>query len=259
MSVPVSSEEALTPPADIQTRSKPVAPTVVPVPAELARKAPPSEGPESTAPIVDSRDDNVSGGTGSRSGLWQAILIAVGGGFVSLLTPCVFPMIPITVSYFLKQSESKQGSAVLMALVYSGTIVLILSAGGLFLLKVSDPDQHASAHQLRPRCHLSLLRAEPSGLVRHHPALVVAGRHRLAEGKGGYFGVFFMALTFSIVSFSCVGPIYGGFISVKSAGSAGQLQLVLSVISFAVAFASPFFLLALFPGLIKSMPRADRG
>src|SRR5262245_24668682 len=79
------------------------------------------------------------------------------------------------------------------------------------------------------------------------------------EGKGGLVGVFFMALTFSIVSFACVGPIYGGFISVEATGSgtaAGYLMRGLPVLAFSAAFASPFFVLALFPSLLKTMPRA---
>src|SRR5205823_462052 len=79
------------------------------------------------------------------------------------------------------------------------------------------------------------------------------------EGRGGLVGTFFMALTFSIISFTCVGPIYGGFIAFEASGqSAGAnwLQQLLSVLGFSVAFASPFFVLAMFPGLLRSLPRS---
>src|SRR5262249_7265101 len=78
-----------------------------------------------------------------EQGLWGSILKAILGGFISLLTPCVFPMIPITVSFFLKQSETQQHRAVTMAAVYSATIVLVLAAGGLLLMRVLvDISQH---------------------------------------------------------------------------------------------------------------------
>ena len=248
VSVPIGSEEPITPPLDITERTKPIAPIVVPLPPGVTE----SDG--------DSGDSNSADNTSNRNqaptGLLQAILIAIGGGFISLLTPCVFPMIPITVSYFLKQSETKQGSALLMALVYSLTIVLVLALGGLLLLSVlTQISTHPVTNYILGAIFLffglSLLGWYDVTLPSWLQDATASG-----EGRGGLVGAFFMALTFSIVSFSCVGPIYGGFVSVHASGSTGQLQLVVSVVSFAVAFASPFFLLALFPQLLKKMPRA---
>jgi thiol:disulfide interchange protein len=187
-----------------------------------------------------------------------AVLFALLGGFVSLLTPCVFPMIPITVSYFLKQSEARQGSAVLLAAVYSGTIVLVMAAGGLALMQMlSAVINHWVTNLLLGVVFaffgLSLLGMYDITLPSWLQDMTSSG-----EGQGGYAGVFFMALTFSIISFACVGPIYGGFLSAEAAASAteGVIRRVASVLAFSVAFAAPFFLLALFPGWLRTLPRA---
>ncbi len=192
-------------------------------------------------------------------GLVASILFAIGGGFFALLTPCVFPMIPITVSYFLKQAEAKQNNAVVLAAVYSGTIVFVLTLAGLVLLSVlSTISRHYATNFILGALFLffalSLLGMYDITLPSWLTDLTAS-----REGSGGLVGTVFMALTFSIISFACVGPIYGGFIGAKAASQTGVLdwlQLFLSVLAFSVAFASPFFGLALFPSLLRSMPRA---
>jgi thiol:disulfide interchange protein DsbD len=256
VSVPVGQEEPLSPPAETKGRDKPVAPSVVPVPENLKNIA------TKEKPALPDADTSSTTGTANPTsapaGLIQAILVAIVGGLFSLLTPCVFPMIPITVSYFLKQSESKQRSAVLMALVYSATIALVLTLGGLLLLKtLQSISTWGSTNLILGGIFLffafSLLGWYDVSLPSWLQDATAA-----REGKGGLLGVFFMALTFSIVSFACVGPIYGGFIGITSStGSAAELvQQALPVVAFSVAFASPFFLLALFPSLLRKMPRA---
>lgn len=195
-------------------------------------------------------------------GLLGSILAALVGGYVSLLTPCVFPMIPITVSYFLKQSESNKAgkaSTLLMATVYCGTLMLVLAVGGLALMSVLvEISVHWATNFALGGIFLffalSLLGMYDITLPSALQDLTSSG-----EGKGGLLGVFFMALTFSVVSFACVGPIYGGFISFEatSASTASNyLHRALPVLAFSAAFASPFFVLALFPTLLRSMPRA---
>jgi thiol:disulfide interchange protein DsbD len=192
-------------------------------------------------------------------GLLPSIIRALLGGLVSLLTPCVFPMIPITVSIFLKKAEAKEGNALLHASVYSLTIVLVLTIAGLALLGALVK---VSQHWITNLALGGVFVFFALSLLGMYEIVLPSGLANLTashEGQGGLAGTVFQALTFSIVSFACVGPIFGGFIAVESSGHSlvvGWLYQALPVLAFALAFASPFFLLALFPGLIRSMPRS---
>jgi thiol:disulfide interchange protein DsbD len=191
-----------------------------------------------------------------EGGLWALLLTAALWGFVSLVTPCVFPMIPITVSLFLKQSHQSVSGAVKLAGVYSLTIILVLGLSAIFLLKTF---RELSVH---PLMNIGI------GLLFVVLALSLFGMFdltlpgfllRYAEGKrkaGGLIGAVFGAIAFSIVSFTCVAPFLGGFAGMASSGQYSNTELVLAGLAFATAFASPFFVLALFPSLIKLLPKS---
>ncbi|HWY86643.1 MAG TPA: cytochrome c biogenesis protein CcdA, partial [Gemmataceae bacterium] len=184
------------------------------------------------------------------------ILAGVFWGGVSLITPCVFPMIPITVSFFLKQSEKEHHKPITMAIVYSATIVLVLTLAAAFLLSAFrwlsiNPIMNYGLGALFIFFALSLFGMYdielPSGLARFTSS---------KEGKGGMVGTIFMALTFTIISFACVAPFLGGF-----GGTAGTMARpwwhnILGGLAFSATFASPFFLLALFPTLLRKMPKS---
>jgi thiol:disulfide interchange protein DsbD len=197
--------------------------------------------------------------TGKESGLWGLVLTAIVGGFISLATPCVFPMIPITVSIFLKQQEGGRGLALTRAFVYCATLVVVLTIGGVALGSVlQQVSQHWATNMFLTAVFvffgLSLFGMYDITLPSWLSDQTAAG-----EGKGGLLGIVFMALTFSIISFACVGPIYGGFTALSATSSSaaqGWAQRILAPLAFSVAFASPFFVLALFPRLLKSMPRS---
>jgi thiol:disulfide interchange protein DsbD len=204
------------------------------------------------------------GGTGKDEGLWATIVKAIIAGFISLVTPCVFPMIPVTVSIFLKRSEAKVGpdqtagpGPITMALVYCGTIVAVLTAGGIALVSVlATISQHWATNLFLTFIFvffaLSLL-----GMYEIQLPSSLANLAGAKQGQSGLTGIVFMALTFSIISFACVGPIYGGFITLEAAsGSGGWLPRLLGPLAFSLAFASPFFFLAMFPTLLKSMPKS---
>jgi thiol:disulfide interchange protein DsbD len=256
----VSAEPPGPVPASLQTRlglPQPE-PTVVAVPG---RSAPRASGPEpkrsastSTGPQASASRSDTSAG-----GLWGSIAKAILGGLVSLLTPCVFPMIPITVSFFLKQAEKQQHRALTMAGVYSLTIVAVLAAGGLALVGVLV---QISQHYVTNYALAAVFLFFALSLLGMYDITLPSWLTELTssrEGRGGLVGVVFMALTFSIISFACVGPIYGGFISLEAtsqSGSGSFLRLFLPVLAFSAAFASPFFVLALFPTLLRSLPRS---
>jgi thiol:disulfide interchange protein DsbD len=184
------------------------------------------------------------------------ILAGIFWGAVSLVTPCVFPMIPITVSFFLKQSDKPQHRPLTLALVYCGTIVAVLTVAAVLLLSLfrylsTNPYMNIGLGVLFVVFALSLFGMYelelPSGLARFTSS---------REGKGGLVGTMFMALTFTIVSFACVAPFLGGFGGTAAGSEIGLLDRTLGGLAFAVTFASPFFVLALFPALLKKLPRS---
>ncbi|SRR5579875_1530343 len=227
---------------------------------QLYQPAAPGHAPQSfdwrEYQVVNSPSlQSVSGG--GESGLWATIVTAILGGFISLLTPCVFPMIPVTVSFFLKQSERVHHRPLTMAAVYCATIVAVLTAGGIALVHVL---QIISQHWITNVFLTGVFIFFALSLLGMYEIELPSGLANLTgsrEGKGGLVGIIFMALTFSIISFACVGPIYGAFITLEAAQSVvGWLQRLLGPLAFASAFASPFFVLALFPTLLRSLPKS---
>jgi thiol:disulfide interchange protein len=189
-------------------------------------------------------------------GLWMFMLTGVFWGFVSLITPCVFPMIPITVSFFLKQSEKEHHKPVTMAAVYCGTIVIVLTIAAAALLNFFR------VLSISPVMNFGL------GLLFIFFALSLFGMYEIElpsflarftserESKGGMVGTIFMALTFTIISFACVAPFLGGFGGTANTATRPFWQTILGGLAFSVTFASPFFVLALFPTLLKAMPKS---
>ncbi len=196
--------------------------------------------------------------------LLSFIGLAILGGAASLVTPCVFPMIPITVSFFIKQSEAKKHSPLLLALVYSGTIAAVLTIAGICLIQVLQP---FSQHWLTNLFLGVLFIVFALSLFGMYEIVLPSRLVNLTsaqEGRGGIVGTVFMALTFSIISFTCVAPLYGGFIGLTASSQGGTwwsnssvlLKLGLGALAYSVTFASPFFLLALFPTLMKALPKS---
>jgi thiol:disulfide interchange protein len=240
---------------DRAEREKKATPTPTPTPSGEPTAAQPFD--LRPYKVVDSPKMKRAAGGGQHGGLLATILTAILGGFVSLLTPCVFPMIPVTVSFFLKQSEKAHHRPVTMATVYCFTLVAVLTVGGVALVHALQViSQHWITNVFLTGVFvffaLSLL-----GMYEIELPSSLANLTGSREGKGGLAGIVFMALTFSIISFACVGPIYGAFITLEASSSVtGWLQRVLGPLAFSVAFASPFFVLALFPSLLRSMPKS---
>jgi thiol:disulfide interchange protein DsbD len=189
-------------------------------------------------------------------GLLSFALQGVFWGLVSLLTPCVFPMIPITVSFFLKQSERQHHRPVTMALVYSATIVTVLAIAAVALLSFFrwlsiNPITNLALGALFIYFALSLFGMYdielPSFLTRFTSA---------RESRGGLVGTVFMALTFTMVSFACVAPFLGGFGGTAAGSGITIWHRLVGGVAFAATFAAPFFFLALFPRLLKRLPRS---
>ncbi|AYA38635.1 DUF255 domain-containing protein [Hymenobacter oligotrophus] len=191
-------------------------------------------------------------------GLLEYMLLAFGAGLLAVLMPCVYPMLPMTVSYFTNSSGSRaQGIA--KALVYGLSIIAIYTTAGVLLsvLLGADAANVISSHWLPNVISFAifvLFGLSFLGLFEiQAPSGLVNSVDRQAD-KGGWSGLFFMAATLVLVSFSCTVPFVG---SVAIASAGGELlRPTLGMMSFALAFALPFVLFALFPSWLKSMPRS---
>jgi len=200
-----------------------------------------------------------NGSSQQNQGLGAFLLLAFGFGLAAIFTPCVFPMIPITMSFFLKQGSPTHGQAIRQALVFCLGIVLLFTGIGFGLTAAlgpfavvqlgSNPWVNGLIVLVFLAFGLSLLGAFeitlPSGLLTWLNA---------ESGRGGYVGTLIMGLTFCLASFACVGPFMGTLLA-ASVGS-DKLQPVLGMLVFSLALASPFFLLALFPSFLGSLPRS---
>ena len=191
-------------------------------------------------------------------GLFVFLITAIGAALVALLTPCVFPMVPITVGFFLKQNERKGGRPIFLALVFSAAIVaafVIIGVGIAAIFGATKPNELANNWILNlflasiffafALNMLGLFEIQvPTSLL----SFVSAG-----EQTGGVVGVIFMALTFVLTSFSCTFAFVGSLLAAAAQGE--YYWPVLGMLAFGTTFAAPFFLLALMPGALKSLPK----
>lgn len=188
--------------------------------------------------------------------LLQHVLLAFGGGFAMLLTPCVFPMIPVTVSFFLKQGEKEHHRPFTLALVYSGTIIVVITFGVLILGNVILQLANNVWLNLAMGAILTLFALSLFGMFELELPHFLVNFTSAREGKGGYIGAFFMALTFTINSFTCTAPFLGPLLSGVARAKISSWELVLLSLAYSAAFALPFFVLALFPRLLKTLPKS---
>jgi thiol:disulfide interchange protein DsbD len=199
------------------------------------------------------------GGLDKSQGLPLFLAAAIGAGFLALLTPCVFPMIPITVSFFQKQSEKQHHRPITMATVYCLGIVGTFTVLGLVMSVLFGPGA------LRLIANNSWVNLFIAGVLIFF-GLNLLGMFEIRmpswlltytatqEGRGGFLGVLFMALTFTLTSFTCVFAFVGGLLVAASQGD--RLWPTLGLLAFSAAFSLPFFFLALFPSFLQKLPRS---
>jgi thiol:disulfide interchange protein DsbD len=227
-------------------KSDPIKPNVV----KPGTATPKADGPAGIVPAAKKPQD---------AGLLAFLLTAVGFGLVSLLTPCVFPMVPITVSFFLKQSESEHHNPLLTAFVFCGSIVATFTVLGVGIAAIFGATQ------------LNDLANNPWLNVAIGTVFVVFAFNMLGlfeiripsgllnftsnkERTGGYAGAMFMALTFTLTSFTCTFAFAG---TLLVAAARGQYYWpIIGMLAFGTAFAAPFFMLAMVPSLLKKLPKS---
>lgn len=229
-----------------------------------------------TAPAVDTEETGgdaagtdprgPAAGSGETSrdfvpgGRWGGfLLLALAAGFGALLTPCVFPMIPLTVSYFTKHTGDRR-RAISMAALFGAGIVATFTALGMVMAVVVGA---AGALTIAANPWVNLFIAAvlilfAFSLIGFYdlrlPSSWVNFVSRRSDDRASPVGVLFMALTLTLVSFSCTAPFVGGLLAAASGGT--WLRPIIGMIAFSAAFASPFVLLAFFPRMLESLPQS---
>ena len=195
----------------------------------------------------------------SSKGMWGIFFIAFLSGFAALLTPCVFPMIPMTVSYFTKQSENK-AKGVTNAIIYGISIIIIYVTLGVGVSAIFGADalnNMATNVYFNIAFFLLLIVFAASFLGAFDLTLPSSWINKAdkASDRGGLIGIFFMAFTLALVSFSCTGPIVGTLL-VEAAAGGNYMGPIIGMLGFSLAIALPFALFAAFPGWLNSMPKS---
>lgn len=203
----------------------------------------------------------------SGKSLWKIILEAIAWGFVALLTPCVFPMIPMTVSFFLKQNEAHKGRGKFLSAAFGIFIVALytLPIAAIILVTyltggatvTADIFNWIATHWLPNILFFLIFMLFAASFFGAFEIVLpsrIINNSDQKSNKGGLGGVFFVALTLVLVSFSCTGPIVGSVLIKSTQGH--FWEPVVTMFAFSVAFALPFTILAFAPSLLKKLPKS---
>ncbi len=215
--------------------------------------------------VFDKTDENKTcdtegGKEEDKSSLWWIFLLGFGGGLIALLTPCVFPMIPLTVSFFTKSSKDRK-TGLRNAWLYALSIIVLYVSMGLLITTIfgSDALNYVATD---PWMNLAF------GILFLVFAISFFGYFEItlpsswtnkadqASNQGGLVGIFFMAFTLALVSFSCTGPIIGTLLVQTASTSGFSMGPAVGMFGFALALALPFGLFAAFPGWLQSLPKS---
>ena len=198
-----------------------------------------------------------------KSNYFEIFIFGLIAGFLALLTPCVFPMIPLTVSYFIDESKLKYSGAI-SASLYGGFIILIYILLSI-PFHVFDSLNPNILNTISTNVYVNITFFIVFVLFAISffgyfdiviPSNIISGSEKKSE-KGGVIGIFFMSLTLALVSFSCTGPILGSLLAGSlSSAQSGAMQLTYGMFGFGVALALPFTLLAFYPKYLSLIPKS---
>ncbi len=189
--------------------------------------------------------------------LFSFLLFAFVAGLLAILTPCVFPMIPLTVSYFANKSNDKK--LYFEAIIFGLSIIFIFTFLGIFLSLIMGPQSanEIASSWISNLIFFSLFIIFGLSLIGFFeltiPSSIITSFDNKSQ-QGGLLGVFFMAFTLVLVSFSCIGPLVGSILVQSASGL--QIKPVLGMLSFSLAFSLPFTFLAIFPQKLQSLPKS---
>ncbi|MCC6839682.1 MAG: thioredoxin family protein [Flavobacteriales bacterium] len=215
------------------------------------------------APVLRGNTETIDTQVRKGGSLWKIFLLGFAGGLLALLTPCVFPMIPLTVSFFTKGSEDK-AKGMRNAITYGAFILAIylLFSIPFHLLGSVNPEifNEISTNPWLNIFFFVIFLVFAVSFFGYFeitlPASWVNKMDSNASRFGGAIGIFFMALTLALVSFSCTGPILGSLLAGALTGDGGAWQLTVGMGAFGLALALPFALFAMFPGWLNSLPKS---
>lgn len=244
-----------TAPADKPSAAPVAAPTAPATPNDTAVAISASDIPATTnsattaATTIEASETPVADGS-----LWGFALAAFLSGLVALLTPCVFPIIPMTVSFFTNQEKGK-----FKAFLYGISIILIYTLIGTVVSRLNGPAfaNFLSTHWLPNLLFFAIFITFGLSFLGLFEIVLPSGFVNKMDQKadqGGYAGVFFMAFTLVLVSFSCTGPIVGSLLVASAGGEV--VKPIVGMAAFSAAFAIPFTSFALFPQWLKSLPKS---
>jgi thiol:disulfide interchange protein DsbD len=197
----------------------------------------------------------------SNESYWLIFLLGFGGGLVALLTPCVFPMIPLTVSFFTKNASNRR-KGLFLAITYGVSIAAIYTLIAVpFILFKIPPD---TLNEIATSAWLNILffiifvvfSISFFGYFEITLPSSLANKADSASNIGGLLGVFFMAITLALVSFSCTGPILGSFLAGTLATNPDPYNILFVMLGFGTALGLPFALFAAFPAWLNSLPKS---
>lgn len=208
---------------------------------------------------TDTADTSKSDEEKDERSLWGIFIVAFMFGFVALLTPCVFPMIPLTVSFFTKQSKTK-AAGIRNAIIYGVSIVVIYVFLGWLVTWLFGADA-LNALSTNVAFNIIFFLILVVFAISFFGAFEItlpnawANKVDKQADKGGMIGIFFMALALAIVSFSCTGPIVGTLL-IEAASSGTSIAPIVGMLGFSLAIALPFMFFAMVPGWMNTLPKS---
>ena len=247
---PAPTSRAAAPVVTNAPRPTPAAPVAVPTPVASPTRA--------TLPKATPVARAAAGAAPATGGLWRFGLLAFLSGLAALLTPCVFPMVPLTVSLFTGHDDSRR-RGIAKALAYGLSIIGIYTIMGVAVARLlgEEGPNFLATHWLPNLLFFVVFVAFGLSFLGLFEITLPTGLVNRADrqaDKGGWGGIFFAAFTLVLVSFSCTGPIVATILSLSARGE--TLRPVVGMLGFSLAFALPFTLFAIFPAWLKSLPKS---
>lgn len=239
----------------------------IPLYTDFSFNIDPSLG-ETAKEATEKADDDILTATGEvedvevseeKKTLWAFFILAFVMGFLGVLTPCVYPMIPVTVAYFMNQSGSKSKGKT-QALFYGISIIFIYTVFGVLISLLFGPDiiQRFATHWITNLCFFLIFLVFAASFFGMFEIVLprwIADSSDKQADRGGYIGTFFMAVTLIVVSFACVAPFIGAIL-IEAFQEKEILRPTVGMFGFSLPFAIVFSFLAFFPSLMEKMPKS---